>query len=68
MTNTSLLREKIEQSGYKKTYIAAHVGISGQCLSNKMTNKSEFVASEIQSLSDILKLNKDERDAIFFCS
>lgn len=66
MTDTSLLREKIERSGYKLRYIAAQIGISYQGFLNKLNNESEFKASEIQILYDLLNLNESDREAIFF--
>lgn len=66
MTNTELLREKIEQSGYKLQFIAKKVGITYQGLLNKINNKSEFRANEIQALYDLLGLSEAERVAIFF--
>ncbi len=66
MTNVELLREKIEESGYKLRYIADRVGITYQCLLNKLKNKSDFRAPEIQALCELLNLSRDERDAIFF--
>lgn len=66
MTNTDLLKEKIEKSGYKLIFIAEQVGISPQALYNKINNKREFLASEIMKLSELLKLTDEERNAIFF--
>ena len=66
MTNTELLKEKIEQSGYKLRYIASKIGITYQGLLNKINNKSEFRANEIQALHDLLGLTDEERVAIFF--
>lgn len=66
MTNTRLLRERIEQSGYKLRFIANKIGITYQGLLNKINNKSEFKATEIQMLHDLLNLTEAERIAIFF--
>lgn len=66
MTDTKLLREKIEQSGYKLQFIAKKVGITYQGLLNKINNKSEFRANEIQALYNLLGLTEKERIAIFF--
>ncbi|MCI7631615.1 MAG: helix-turn-helix transcriptional regulator [Oscillospiraceae bacterium] len=66
MTDTELLRKKIKQSGYKIQFIAKKLGISYQGLLNKINNKSEFRAKEIQILHDLLNLTEDERVAIFF--
>jgi len=67
MTNTKLLREKIDQSGYKLRFIAQKIGITYQGLLKKMTNETEFKASEIQALYVLLNLSKEEREDIFFC-
>ena len=66
MTNTELLREKMEQSGYKLRFIATKAGLTYQGLLNKLNNVREFKASEIKALSDLLNLTEAERTAIFF--
>lgn len=66
MTNTQLLREKMEQSGYKLRFIASAAGLTYQGLLNKLNNVREFKASEIKALCDLLKLSETERTAIFF--
>lgn len=66
MTNTKLLREKVDQSGYKLRFIAEKAGITYQGLLNKINNKTEFRAGEIQALYNLLKLTEEERAKIFF--
>ena len=66
MTNTELLRAKIDQSGYKLRFVAKQIGITYQGLLNKINNRSEFRASEIQTLYNLLGLTEEEREAIFF--
>lgn len=66
MTNTQLLRDKMEQSGYKLRFIAAKLGISYQGFLNKVENKTEFTASEIQILYNLLDMDEADREAIFF--
>ena len=68
MTDTKLLREKIEQSGYTLQFIAKKVEITYQGLLNKINNKSEFRANEIQALYNLLGLTEKERIAIFFAA
>ena len=68
MTNTKLLRRKIDESGYKLRYIAKQLGISYQGLMYKINNESEFKASEIQMLKNLLKLTDAEVQMIFFVS
>lgn len=66
MTNTALLEEFIEHSGYKKSYIAAQLGITAYALSLKINNKSEFKANEIDILCKLLKIGVSDRMRIFF--
>lgn len=66
MTNTSLLEDQIEKSGYKKSFIAKQIGISAYALAMKINNESEFKANEINVLSRLLNIDVQTRDAIFF--
>lgn len=66
MTNTSLLEQYIEKSGYKKSFIAEQLGITSYGLTLKINNKSEFKASEITILCKLLKIGAKDREAIFF--
>ena len=68
MTNTELLEEKINKSGYKKSYIAKAIGLkSTSGLSKKVRNENEFKASEIDALCELLRIDTlEERDRIFF--
>lgn len=66
MTNTRLLRAKLEQSGFKLRFVAEQIGITYQGFLNKINNRSEFRAKEIQALYKLLGLTEEERIAIFF--
>lgn len=67
MTNTKLLNEHIEKSGYKKSYIAKVLGLSAYGLAKKIQNETEFKASEINALCGLLGIVKpEEKEAIFF--
>lgn len=66
MTNTSLLKDYIEKSGYKRTFIASRLGITAYSLAMKVNNESEFKASEMTAISELLKIDAKTRDAIFF--
>lgn len=66
MTNTSLLRKMIDNSGYKLRFIASKLGITYQGFLRKINNETEFKASEIQGLKELLNLTDKERDEIFF--
>lgn len=66
MTNTSLLEQYIEKSGFKKGFIAQQIGLTAYGFSLKVKNKSEFKANEILGLCKLLKINTKEKEAIFF--
>lgn len=66
MTNTALLREKIDESGYKLRFVAKQIGITYAGFLKKINNETEFKASEIQRLKELLNLSDEERDKIFF--
>ena len=66
MTNEGLLRRTIDNCGYKLKFVAMRAGLSYQGLLNKMQNKRNFTAPEIQAISELLNLTEAERTAIFF--
>ena len=61
MTNTTLLRQKIDESGYKLQFLAEKCGFM-----KKVNNETEFKASEIKVLKELLKLTNEEANKIFF--
>jgi predicted transcriptional regulator len=66
--NTKLLEKKISDSGMTMVSLAEKTGILRESLYNKLKGNTEFKASEISSLSKVLRLSTRERDAIFFDS
>jgi len=68
MTNTKMLREYINASGYKLGYIAKRCGITYQAFCNRMNGSVEFRADEMRTLRGLLRLSTEESDAIFFAS
>ncbi len=66
MTNTDLLRQKIDESGYELSYIANQIGIAPKSLFKKVNNETEFRASEIEALRILLHLSPEECMQIFF--
>jgi len=67
MTNTELLKSKIEESGLKYEYLAKKLGITRFALANKVNNRNEFKASEIPKLCGELNIKSSkEKDQIFF--
>ena len=67
MTNTSLLEDYIKKSGYKRGFIARQIGLkSTYGFSRKVNNESEFTATEIGILCNLLNISAKDKDAIFF--
>ena len=66
MTNVELLRSIMDESGMTVVAIAEKSGILRETLYNRMAGKGEFKASEIQVLTQVLRLTRKERDDIFF--
>lgn len=66
MTNTPLMEQRINESGYKRSYLAKCLDITPYALAMKINNKSEFKQSEIDTLCDLLGVDVEERMAIFF--
>lgn len=68
MTNTALLEEYIEKSGYKKSFIAKALNITAYALTLKINNKSEFKANEIDIFCKLLNIGIRDRMRIFFAN
>jgi transcriptional regulator with XRE-family HTH domain len=67
MTNRKLLEDKIKQKGLKKSYLAEQIGVSRATFCALLQNKSEFRASQIRTLCELLDIKDDETmKAIFF--
>ena len=64
MANVELLKKKMEESGMTVSAIADKSGILRETLYNRMKT-GNFYASEIVSLSRVLRLTRKERDEIF---
>jgi len=70
MTDTKLLEQKIDESGYKRSYIAKAIGLkSAYGLAKKINNETEFKATEINALCELLKIDSlEEKELIFFAN
>lgn len=67
MTNTEMLNKRISDSGLKLSAIMEQMNIKAyETLRAKIENRRDFTASEIEKLSDVLGLDRDQREAIFF--
>lgn len=66
MTNTAELEGAIAKAGIRKKTIAAALSITETALWSKINGRSEFKASEIKKIQDLLSLSDSFRDFIFF--
>lgn len=66
MTNTELLRQKIDESGVSVTFLAEKCGVSREYFYQKLNGSVEFKQSEIVAIQDALHLKQSERNDIFF--
>ncbi len=69
MTDSELLKKKIADSGLKQGYIAEKIGLTSYGFAKKLNNETEFKATEIQKLCEILRITSlKEKETIFFKS
>lgn len=69
MTDTIRLREKIAENGLKQGFIAEKLGITSYGFAKKLNNETEFKASEIKILCDLLNITSlKEKESIFFAN
>lgn len=67
MTNTEMLNAVIKKSGLKKSFLAERIGLTRVGFSNCLSGKSEFKASQIAVLCELLDIRSLElKEAIFF--
>ena len=66
MTNTLMLKAKIVGAGLSVKETSEKIGLSTYGFYKKMYNKSEFKASEVTALAQLLGLRNDEITLIFF--
>lgn len=66
MVDTNKLKELISESGMTMVAIAAKSGINRVTLYNKLSGQGEFTVSEVEGLSDVLRLSANQRNSIFF--
>lgn len=65
MTNVTLLRAKITESGLKLLYIAEQLGMTPQGLSVKLKDGTDWKSSQIVVMKKLLNLTDDEVNRIF---
>lgn len=67
MTNSALLKRKIQECGLKKGYLVEKLNTSYKWLGKKINNEKDFTASEIDMLCELLNISDlEEKDRIFF--
>lgn len=67
MTNVELLKEKIEKSGKKKSFLAEKLGISRAGFRNLCLGKSQFRTEQVKILCAELNIvDPKEKERIFF--
>lgn len=66
MTNTLKLKAAITESGLNQEQIAKMLGVSLCTFNYKLNGVSEFKASEIKKLAELLKLENETMMLIFF--
>lgn len=67
MIDSKRLEKIIQESGLKKGYLAERLGVSRGTFCALLNNKSEFKASQIRTLCELLNIRDDETlKAIFF--
>jgi hypothetical protein len=66
VVNTKMLRDKINDAGYKLQFVAEKCGLTYFGFMKKVNNETEFKASEIMILKVLLNLTDKEVNQIFF--
>lgn len=66
MTDITALKRKMSESGMSVEAISRKAEILRETLYNRLNGRGEFKASEIQNLTVVLGMTKEERDNIFF--
>lgn len=55
MTNTTLLRQKIDESGYKLQFLAEKCGLTYYGLMKKVNNETEFKRTQLKHWKMLIK-------------
>lgn len=67
MLNVNKFKAKVVERGFKIPEVAKKVGINASTMYRKLNTKgSTFTVREVQELSKVLNLNRDEFMSIFF--
>lgn len=66
MFDKNKFKEAVARSGLKGTFIAEELGMSYNLFLQKSNGLAKWKVDEVACFSQILRLRKPERDAIFF--
>lgn len=66
MTNTIELKYAILKAKKTNKSLANDLGMNENTFAKKLYNKSEFKASEISTLANVLGLDEEQKNKIFF--
>ena len=66
MTNTIELKYAILKAKKTNKSLASDLGLNENTFAKKLYNKSEFKASEISALVNVLGLDEEQKNKIFF--
>jgi len=66
MSDISLLKERISDSGMTMVAVARKANIGRVTLYNRLNGHGDFTAPEIVGLTSALNLSKADREQIFF--
>lgn len=66
MINSEFLKNKIESSGYRFSWIAKKMNLSPYGLRKKINEETEFKVSEVTKICSLLGITDKEREIIFF--
>ncbi len=59
------LKKFIEERGFNKSQLAQQLNMTRESFYNKLNGATDFKLSEVKSLSELLRLTKEERDKLF---
>lgn len=66
MINTKILKQRIEESGYRFSWIAKQLNLSPYGLRKKVNGENDFKISEVNKICKLLNITDKGRNSIFF--
>lgn len=61
-----MLNKVIDESGFKRSFIAQKIGLSPKIFHDRTSGVTEWKTKEVVAFCNLLGLNRKQRDAIFF--